>query len=519
MKYMAIGSAIISLALAWSGAALAQDYRKSVDCRKSFDFRFVGADGGDELGVQARFGDLDGDGYDDLILGAYMADGVRSERLSSGEVYVFYGRPGPPRQGDEFLPSVIYGGRPGDRIGSAVDTGDFNGDGASDFVLGARYANGPADSLRTRCGEVFLYLGDSTGENREEVDLRDGADMILYGASEGDRFGRRILVEDFDQDGKDDLLIAAIGADAKMGQIPDAGAVYLVYGAEREEREGAFDMLEEDFPVLQGLDESDGLGGSVAAGDWNGDGVPDIVLGCGFADGPANGRTNAGDVYVLLGRSGERLKGNRLIAGGSEVTIFGAEEYDGAGVSVGLGDMDGDGIDDIALGANLADGPANGRDKCGEVYVLFGNRSIRKGRTIDLLYPPDIIVLGGEKGDQLGSVLHLFDFNGDSYDDLIISSLLNDGPGEQREDAGMIYVVLGGAQRSLRPRVDLSSDGGDLYLLGPSAGDKIATNLWSGRLAGRCILFASTMIGDGPNDGRLDAGEVYFLQWKNLVGP
>ena len=518
MKFFIVSAALLSLVLGGAHAVSAGSEDESIDCRERFDFRFIGAEGGDELGVQARLGDLDGDGYDDLILGAWLADGIRNQRPRSGEVYIFFGRPGPPQEGEAFHPSVIYGGRPGDRIGSALDTGDFNGDGIDDFLLGARYANGPADSLRHRCGEVFLYLGNSSGENREVVDLRDGADMIIFGESSGDRFGRRIVVEDFDGDGREDMLIAAIGADAKMGEVPDAGAVYIVYGAPRSELEGVVDVMESDFPILQGLDESDGLGGAVTTGDWNGDGVPDLVLGCAFADGPANGRTNAGETYVLLGRAGMRYEGSRLIAGGSELTIYGGDAYDGAGISVAMGDMDGDGIDDIAVGANLADGPVNGRDKCGETYVLFGNRSIRKGQTIDLIYPPDILVLGGEKGDQLGSVLHMADLNGDSYDDLIVSSLLNDGPGGQREDAGMLYVVLGGVQRSLRPRVDMSTNDGDFSLLGPSAFDRIATTLSSGRLGGRDLLFATTMVGDGPNDERLDSGEIYLLHWTNIAG-
>ncbi len=507
---------VAALAAVLSTLPAAAEEPLSVDCRARADWRLIGAEGGDELGVQALFADLDGDGFDDIVLGAWLADGERNERPRAGEVYVFFGHAMEHVSGIERAPSVIYGGRPGDRIGSDVDTGDFDGDGVSDLLIGARYANGPADSLRHRCGEAFLFLGGSDGASGKKYDLRDGADVTFIGAFTGDRLGRRITADDLDGDGRDDLLISAIGADSHGGDTPDAGAVHIIYGAPREDLEGYSDLFEIEPPVLRGADESDGLGGAVATGDCNGDGAPDIVLGCGFADGPANGRTNSGETYILLGRKGKRLEGTTRIAEGSEVTIYGAEAYDGAGVSVAAGDMDGDGIDDIAIGAYLADGPANGRDKCGEAYILFGNRSMHETETFDLAVARDVIIFGAEKGDQLGSVLDLADINGDAYADLVISALLNDGPGGRREDAGMVFIIFGGPQRSLRSRVDLSTGGGDLFLLGPSASDKISTLITTGHFGGKSLLFAGTMVGDGAGDRRIDSGEIYLLQREDL---
>ncbi len=503
----------------WSPAAASDEQANvSMDLRKRADFRFIGAEVGDELGVQARFADLNGDGFDEVILGAWLADGRQNERPRSGEVYVFFGRPVEREQGEETGLSVIYGGRPGDRIGSSIDTGDFDGDGVPDLLVGARYANGPADSLRHRGGEVFLVLGNSDGGVQEEVDLRDAADIVFYGEEPGDRLGRRIVVDDLDGDGRDDLLLAAVGADGEHDEERDAGAVYIVYGDSKDNFYREYDLLEEEFPVMHGFDESDGLGTAMTTGDWNGDDIPDIVFGCGFADGPANGRTNAGETYVIFGRSGQRFEGKRTIAEGGELTIYGADEYDAAGVSVALGDIDGDGIDDLAIGANLADGPGNQRDKCGEVYVLFGKRSIRTDHAIDLTYSAEMTVFGALPGDQLGSVTDLYDWNNDSYADLFLASLMNDGPGGGREDAGMIYLLLGSRQGNLRPRVDLGEGGGDLSMLGPSRNDKIATSIAHGLLGGERLVFAATMLGDGPNDERHDSGEIYLLRWESMGG-
>jgi len=464
--------------------------------------------------VQVQFGDLNGDGYDEVILGAWLADGQRNKRTNSGEVYVYFGEAREVVSGDSLDFTVIYGQEQGDRIGSSLATGDCNGDGHTDLLIGARYSDGPPDSLRQRAGEAFLLLGHSKGDRREVVDLRAPPDMTILGREAGDRLGRRIAVADLDLDGKEDLILAALGSGGPAGEQPDAGAVYIIYGDRKDDLRGLYDLSLEEPPVLYGADNSDGLGSAIAVCDWNGDALPDLVLGCGFGDGPANSRTNGGETYVLFGKPEERFAGERVIAEGNELTIYGGEAYDAAGISIGTGDFDGDGVDDIGIGANLADGPENGRDNCGEVYILFGSRTGHIGETVDLAYEADLTVYGGTEKDQFGSVIHLFDWNGDNYDDLIAASLLNDGPGGGRPDAGMLFVILGARQAKLRPRIDLSLDEADLYLLGPSTRDRIATTITHGQFDGKAYLLAATMLGDGPNDSRREAGEVYLLRWR-----
>jgi len=486
----------------------------SLDLAERHDFRFYGADAEDEAGVQARFGDIDGDGFDDAILGAWYADGRSNTKTRSGEVYVYFGRKVEKKGEPAGDYSVIYGPADGSRIGSSGDVGDFDGDGLPDLLVGARYADGPADSLRPRSGEAFLLLGGSSGERKEAVDLRSRPDLVIFGREEGDRLGRRILVADLDRDGKDDLLIAAIGARGLDGEALDAGAVYVLYGDKRGELGSVVDLSVGDFPVLHGEDDSDALGSAMAVGDWNGDEALDLFLGCGFADGPANSRTNGGETFVLFGSANTRFEGERVVAEGTDLTIYGADAYDAAGVAVASGDVDGDGIDDLAIGANRADGPDEARENCGEIYILLGSRSVLPGEMMDLSLGKDITVYGPERGDQFGSILHLFDWNEDGFDDLIGASLLSDGPEAVRLDAGMLFALLGGRQSGMRPSVDLADpDSGDLRMLGPSQGDKIATLLADGRLGGRAVLLAGTMLGDGPLDGRRDAGEIYVLGW------
>ncbi len=148
------------------------------------------------------------------------------------------------------------------------------------------------------------------------------------------------------------------------------------------------------------------------------------------------------------------------------------------------------------------------------MYLLFGGSGTRPGDAIDLAMGADLTIYGAEPGDQLGSILHLFDWNEDGYEDLIISSLLHDGPGGRRLDAGMVYATLGGRQSALRPVIDYAEEEADLMLLGPTRGDKIATLLADGTIDGVARLIAGTMLGDGPNDERRDSGELYLLPWK-----
>src|SRR5690606_14591061 len=116
--------------------------------------------------------------------------------------------------------------------------------------------------------------------------------------------------------------------------------------------------------------------GALVAGDFNGDGFADLLLGAPLADGPGESRSNAGEAYLIFGR--HRLPPVRDLAltglAGAEVTLYGASANDqwSAGGSLAAGDLDGDGVEESLLGSFNADGPAETRSNAGETAILRG---------------------------------------------------------------------------------------------------------------------------------------------------
>ncbi|MGH6960373.1 MAG: hypothetical protein ACREE7_07830, partial [Dongiaceae bacterium] len=344
-----------------------------------FDMVVNGAAAGALTGSAASYaGDVNGDGSSDLLIGAPGASS------GAGAAYMVFGfGPFDPRlfplqatvdcSGPRTInlaslsgsDGFVMDGAAGDQAGYAVSgAGDVNGDGVDDMVVGA-----PTDPLSpSGAGRAFVVFG-STAPFQASVDLSllDGSTGFAFnGASLGDRTGISVGAADLNGDGRSDVIVGADRADpAGRG---DEGAAYVVRGAPGFPAAlGPASLNGLNGFVIAGAAVGDNAGGQVAnAGDVNGDGTDDLLVAASLAD-PA-GQADAGSVNVVYGTGAGfgSLVDLAFLDGTSGFYVNGAAAGDFSG-SVGVaGDFNGDGFDDIHVGASQAAGGA------GRGYTVFG---------------------------------------------------------------------------------------------------------------------------------------------------
>lgn len=375
-------------------------------------------------------GDVNGDGYCDVIVGAYQTG------ADDGEVQVFYGSPtGLPITPDWTATPDQVGAWFGYSVGTA---GDVNGDGYSDIIVGSpHYTHG-----QTEEGATFVWHGSASGPGENGTPAN--ADWSKEGNQENAHHGFSVgTAGDVNADGYSEVII---GAPEYTHGHSQEGRVYVYYGSP--------DGLHTDFFLLDWGGEIDqgeaGFGYSVAAaGDVNGDGYGDIIIG---ADRYNDDYENEGQAFVYYGSEG------RLSS--TPGWQFGCGQRDGyCGNSVGsAGDVNGDGIADVIVSADQYD--ANFSDE-GRVYVFHGSK-------MGLGSVPDWFANGNLNGALLGYAAGTAgDVNGDGYAD-VIAGAINFRSTLAGEGAAFLCYGNGGRGVPVKPRQRTVSTNGPVSHLGLS---------------------------------------------------
>ncbi|WP_048753219.1 integrin alpha, partial [Crocosphaera watsonii] len=305
-------------------------------------------------------GDFNGDGFDDILIGARDAD----PNGNAGESYIVFGKAG-GFDGSFDLSSlegsngfVLNGIDAFDRSGISVSSaGDVNGDGFDDILIGAFEADPNGNSS---AGESYVVFGKVGGFSSSfDLSSLDGSNgFVLNGIDASDRSGISVSsAGDVNGDGFDDILIGAFTADPNGNSF--AGESYVVFG-KAGGFDGSFDLSSLDGSngfALNGIERFDLSGRSVSsAGDVNGDGFDDILIGASTAD--PNGNREAGESYVVFGKAGgfSSIIDLSSLDGSNGFILNGIDRYDDSGYSVSsAGDVNGDGFDDVIIGARFAD--------------------------------------------------------------------------------------------------------------------------------------------------------------------
>ncbi len=334
-----------------------------------------------------------------------------------------------------FLSAGWIGAESGDRFGSVTDTGDFDGDGRMDLLVGV-----PDESVGAiAAGGLVHVIFGSGGWSHNEGFYQNASGWP--GVSEsGDRLGSALTTGDFNNDGFDDAVIGVPYEDlGGSNQLVDAGIITVAYGSSTG-LTNPVNLHQYSPGVGTNSESGDLFGAALASGDINGDGYDDVIVGV-----PGEGiskRDRAGAVHVIYGSAaGLTGVGSGLFHQDARGIKSRAEVDDAFGEAVAASDINGDGYDDVIVGApgEGVGWGARAQSNAGAVHIIYGSAAGASGTGSQWFYQNTPGWPGrAETNDRFGSSIAVSDIDGDGIGDLVVGV-----PGEtlgNYTEAGQVQI-------------------------------------------------------------------------------